>query len=162
MAAEWVKRGGCLLDAPGLARQATAPTYWFDHGKLRVEEKAQIKVRLGMSPDDWDAPLCTFAYPDIPTGSIRWSAPGLLLDAGVVGRSSASGIRSPRPTGTCADNHADRCPSHPAIEKPPTGCGRPVYPEPISFGSIHSLAHGFFPWKRPRSAGGHGSITYNS
>lgn len=66
LAAEWVKRGGCLPNLPALTVEATAATYWFDKGKLRVEEKAQIKARIGRSPDLWDALLTTFALPDMP------------------------------------------------------------------------------------------------
>lgn len=66
LAAEWVKRGGALPNLPELTREATAPTYWFDKGKLRVEEKDQIKQRLGNSPDLWDALITTFAIPDMP------------------------------------------------------------------------------------------------
>lgn len=65
-AAEWVKRGGWLPNMPELVREATAPTYWFDKGKLRVEEKEQIKKRIGCSPDLWDALCVTFAMPIAP------------------------------------------------------------------------------------------------
>lgn len=63
---EWVKRGGALPNIPGLARELTAPTYTLQGGKLRVEEKEQIKKRLGLSPDYADALALTFAHPDMP------------------------------------------------------------------------------------------------
>lgn len=66
-AAEWVKSGGELPDVPGLVKEATAAKYWFENGKLRVQEKEQIKKDLGgQSPDLWDALLLTFAMPDMP------------------------------------------------------------------------------------------------
>lgn len=65
-AADWVKGGGWLPDVPGLVTEATAATYWFHEGKLRVEEKEQIKSRIGHSPDLWDAFKETFALPDMP------------------------------------------------------------------------------------------------
>lgn len=64
--AEWVKRGGALPNAPGLQRELTAPTYTFQNGKFRVEEKDQIKKRLQFSPDMADALGLTFALPDMP------------------------------------------------------------------------------------------------
>jgi hypothetical protein len=65
--AEWVKRGS-LPNIPTLARELTAPTYTFVGGKFRLEEKDQIKKRLGHSPDAADALACTFALPDMPSG----------------------------------------------------------------------------------------------
>lgn len=59
--AEWVKRGGALPNIPELVRELTAPTYAFHQGKLRLEEKDQIKARLGFSPDLADALALTFA-----------------------------------------------------------------------------------------------------
>jgi phage terminase large subunit len=66
--ANWVKRGGALPDAPGLKKELTAPTYFFQNGKFRVEEKDQIKKRLQFSPDMADALALTFAWPDMPAG----------------------------------------------------------------------------------------------
>jgi hypothetical protein len=66
-ASEWVKGGGCLPDVPGLIREAVAPTYWFEGGKLRVTEKDQIKKELGKSPDYWDALCLTFALVEMPS-----------------------------------------------------------------------------------------------
>jgi len=67
LGAEWVKGGGALPNVPELAREAAAPTYWFEKGKLRVVEKDQIKTLLGRSPDFYDSFLTTFAIPDMPT-----------------------------------------------------------------------------------------------
>lgn len=77
-AAEWVKGGGQLPNLPILIREGEAPMYWYENGKLRVEEKAQIKKRLGFSPDHWDALLTTFSIPDQPA-----SLDELLRAAGV-------------------------------------------------------------------------------
>lgn len=67
LAAEWVKGGGWLPNIPSFVREACAARYWFDHGKLRVLEKEQIKLQLqGHSPDTWDAFMLTFALPDMP------------------------------------------------------------------------------------------------
>lgn len=64
--AEWVKRGGALPRRPQLVKELTAPTYYFHNGKLRLEEKEQIKTRLHFSPDEADALGLTFAYPEMP------------------------------------------------------------------------------------------------
>ena len=64
--AEWVKRGGKLPKIPGLARELTAPTYTFNNGRFQLEDKAQIKKRLGFSPDLADALALTFAYVEMP------------------------------------------------------------------------------------------------
>ena len=62
---KWVKKGGALPPDPQLKKELTAPTYWLDlNGKLRVEEKDQIKKRLGFSPDRADALVLTFAFPE--------------------------------------------------------------------------------------------------
>ncbi len=64
--AEWVKRGGALPNDPELVRELTAPTYTFQNGRFRLEEKDQIRKRLGFSPDKADALACTFFLPDMP------------------------------------------------------------------------------------------------
>lgn len=64
--AEWVKAGGCLPNLPELVRELTAATYWLQGGKLRLEEKDQIKARLGYSPDLADGLATTFAVEVAP------------------------------------------------------------------------------------------------
>ena len=59
--ADWIKSGGALPNMPELIRELTAPTYTFQNGKFKLEEKAQIKTRLGFSPDLADALALTFA-----------------------------------------------------------------------------------------------------
>lgn len=74
---EWIKRGGALPDDPELARDLTVPMYAHKGGKIQLEEKEQIKKRLGYSPDRADALALTFAIPEAPgtrdsaTGAIR-------------------------------------------------------------------------------------------
>lgn len=64
--AEWVKRGGALPKCERLKKELCAPTYSFKKGKLALEEKDQIKKRLGFSPDIADALALTFALEDMP------------------------------------------------------------------------------------------------
>lgn len=66
--AEWVKRGAMLPYLPELVAELTTPTYTFANGKLLLEEKDQIKKRLGRSPDLADALALTFGLPDMPAG----------------------------------------------------------------------------------------------
>lgn len=64
--ADWVKKGGALPNEPSLVAELTTPTYTFQQGKLLLEDKDQIKKRLGRSPDIADALALTFAIPDLP------------------------------------------------------------------------------------------------
>jgi hypothetical protein len=65
-ACQWVKDGGCLPDLPELVKEFTAATYWLENGKLRVEEKEQIKRRLGCSPDLMEGLATGFAVEVAP------------------------------------------------------------------------------------------------
>lgn len=66
--AQWVKRGGGLPFDPDLHRQLTAITYTFNaQGKFQIEEKEQMKKRLGFSPDKADALALTFTHDETPT-----------------------------------------------------------------------------------------------
>ena len=67
--AEWVKSGGQLPDDPELAAELTAMTYVFKGDKLWVEEKEQVREKLGRSPDRADALALTFAYPVSPAAT---------------------------------------------------------------------------------------------
>lgn len=64
--AKWIKRGGCLPKCERLKKELLAPTYSFKNGKFALEEKDQIKKRLGFSPDVADALALTFAIVDLP------------------------------------------------------------------------------------------------
>ena len=63
--ADWIKRGGQLPMDQELKKELIAPTYTFHNGKFRLEEKEQIKERLGYSPDKADALCLTFALPEM-------------------------------------------------------------------------------------------------
>lgn len=73
--ADWVKRGGCLPDIPELVAELATPTYTFTNGTFLLEDKDQIKARLGRSPDLGDALAQTFALPDMP-GARMAALPG--------------------------------------------------------------------------------------
>lgn len=64
--AEWVKRGGALPDLAVLRKELTTPTYTFQNGKFKLEDKEQIKKRLGFSPNYGDGLALTFALPEMP------------------------------------------------------------------------------------------------
>lgn len=64
--AEWVRNGGALPNMPELVGELTTPTYTFANGKFQLEDKDQVKARLGRSPDLADALALTFAFPDEP------------------------------------------------------------------------------------------------
>lgn len=63
--AEWIKAGGWLPNIPELVAELSAPTYTFVHGKFQMEDKDQIKQRLGRSPDLADALALTFGVPEV-------------------------------------------------------------------------------------------------
>lgn len=62
--AEWIKKGGALPNIPELVGELTTPIYHFDGGKFQIEEKKQIKERLGRSPDRADSLALTFCVPE--------------------------------------------------------------------------------------------------
>lgn len=66
---DWIKKGGALPNIPEMVREFTEPTYMFHNGKFKIEEKEQIKDRLGFSPDRADALALTFAIADQPAGT---------------------------------------------------------------------------------------------
>lgn len=61
--AEWVKDGGALPPVPEMVKGLSSMTYTFKGNLLILEDKAQIKARMGRSPDLEDALACSFAYP---------------------------------------------------------------------------------------------------
>lgn len=63
---QWVKDGGALPNIPELVEELTVPTYSFKGDKILIEDKDQIKERLGRSPDYADALALTFAQPVAP------------------------------------------------------------------------------------------------
>lgn len=58
-----IKDGMCLPNLPEIVAELTTPTYTFKGDKLLVEEKDQVKLRLGRSPNYADALATTFAQP---------------------------------------------------------------------------------------------------
>jgi hypothetical protein len=60
---QWIKDGGCLPNVPEIVEELTIPTYTFKGDKLIIEDKEQIKQRLGRSPNYADALFTTFAQP---------------------------------------------------------------------------------------------------
>lgn len=64
---EWIKAGGALPPVPEMVAGLSTITYCFKGGRILIEEKDQIKARLGRSPDLEDALACTFAHPVAPT-----------------------------------------------------------------------------------------------
>lgn len=71
--AEWVKSGGALPKCNILKKELTQVQYFLKKGKLALEEKDQVKKRLGYSPDRADALCLTFALEDMPaTDEYEW------------------------------------------------------------------------------------------
>lgn len=62
-AIEWVKAGGALPQCPELLAAMTQTTYSFKGEKMILEPKDDIKIKLGYSPDEFDAFMLTFAAP---------------------------------------------------------------------------------------------------
>lgn len=67
---DWIRRGGALPLPEGMAAEAselfqalTQTTYSFRGDRFLLEEKDQVKERLGFSPDEADAFVLTFAEP---------------------------------------------------------------------------------------------------
>ena len=69
--AEWVKGGGALPSIDELRGELIEPTYTFNNGKFQLEDKDQIKERIGRSPDLADALALTFAIPDQPAAMME-------------------------------------------------------------------------------------------
>ena len=62
-AVDWIKRGGALPECPELTAALTQTTYTFMGDRFLLEPKADIKVKLGYSPDEFDSFILTFAEP---------------------------------------------------------------------------------------------------
>ena len=73
---KWMEAGGCLPYDHRLEAQITAPRYDFDkQGRMVLEPKKDIKVRIGMSPDEADAIAMTFAQNIRPKNVGRSNSP---------------------------------------------------------------------------------------
>jgi phage terminase large subunit len=64
--ASWLQGGAAVPPIPEMVAELTTPTYTFHKGKLLIEEKDQIKKRLGRSPDLADALALTFGLVEMP------------------------------------------------------------------------------------------------
>lgn len=73
--AQWIKEGGALPNIPELVAELTTPTYFFKGDKFQIEDKDDIKDRLGRSPDLADALALTFAFPVAPNMHARIGLP---------------------------------------------------------------------------------------
>ena len=65
---EWIKQGGALPDCKELLAALTQTLYEINKktGRLQIQDKADIKSKLGYSPDHADAAALCFAYPVSP------------------------------------------------------------------------------------------------
>jgi len=66
---EWIRAGGSLPDTECFDRiteELTLIEYCYKMDKLAMEEKDQVKIRLGRSPDYSDALAISFAFPVSP------------------------------------------------------------------------------------------------
>jgi len=64
--AEAIRTGAALPNIPDMVAELTTPTYTFVNGVFVLEEKDQIKERLGRSPDLADAYFLTYSLEDMP------------------------------------------------------------------------------------------------
>lgn len=75
--ADWIKRGGCIPDDPGMRQELTAPNFEYvatgKISKMKLESKKDMKKRGVVSPDKSDALALTFAMPVVgaPTRTAR-------------------------------------------------------------------------------------------
>src|SRR5271165_1428717 len=60
---QWIRRGGALPESANLLPALTQTTYTFQGDKLLLEPKADLKARIGFSPDEFDALMLSFAHP---------------------------------------------------------------------------------------------------
>jgi phage terminase large subunit len=87
-AANYIKGGAMVPDDPEFIAGACAHTYTFNkNGQIIIEPKELVKKKLGYSPDEWDAYICTFAHPVAVEESIEnyLRYPGMQQGGGNVG-----------------------------------------------------------------------------
>lgn len=86
---DWLRGGGALPDSEALRAELTAPTYDYDAaGRLRLEAKEEVKIRLKRSTDVADALALTFAIPAGPEDLPRRHVHGTRHDGRYDGRAS--------------------------------------------------------------------------
>lgn len=96
--AKAIRRGAALPYIPEMIPELTEPTYTYIGGVFVLEEKDQIKARLGRSPDLADAYMTSFALPDMP-GGMRQALGGrqtTLHDGDPFAENRDSGVRLPQ------------------------------------------------------------------
>jgi len=72
---DWIRKGGALPSDPELTNELLMPKIYFHGGVFRLEEKEQIKKRLGRSPDRADALAQTFADVEQPSFFANYNSP---------------------------------------------------------------------------------------
>lgn len=81
LATQWIKEGGQIpMESPELVQALTQITYTHRGDRLLLEDKAQLKERIGISPDHADAFVQTFAQPIMPRGFQRPMTPHRMSD----------------------------------------------------------------------------------
>lgn len=62
---EWIKSGGALPECPELVAALSQTLYEINKktGRLQIQDKADIKAKLGYSPDHADAAALCFSFP---------------------------------------------------------------------------------------------------
>ena len=58
---DWIRAGGILPDVPELVAELSQTQYSYRGDKMLLEDKDQVKDRIGRSPDYSDALAMTFA-----------------------------------------------------------------------------------------------------
>jgi len=77
--AAWIKGGAALPRSSELKEEATEITYFFNKDQVQIEDKDQIKERIGHSTDFWDAYALTRSFPVMkkdPLEQFRNNRPG--------------------------------------------------------------------------------------
>jgi phage terminase large subunit len=60
---DWIKAGGALPEDDNLLAALVNTTYTFKGDKFLLEPKDDVKIKIGSSPDEFDACMLTFAEP---------------------------------------------------------------------------------------------------
>ena len=90
-----MKAGGCLPNDPDLAAELTAHTYVFRGDKLWVEEKEQVRDKLGRSPDGADACALTFAYDVVAQPQVHGMSLAHLVNESYASASTSGDVYNP-------------------------------------------------------------------
>lgn len=67
---QWIKDGGQVPDIPEITKALTGMFYTFKGDRLLLEDKDQLKTRIGFSCDHTDALAITFAEPVMAKGQV--------------------------------------------------------------------------------------------